>query len=479
MGAHPDVITVPGNPDERKHIVNETMELARFAAELDYDKLPREVQVQGLRLFIDFVGNSCYATKTPAAKIIADYALAASKPGVATVLPRFEGRAEASFAALAMGQLGHGFELDDVHMASVQHPSGPVCGAALAMAQERGVTGKRLIEAVIVGYEVSIRSGLPLGSAHQDWGFHATASFTTFGATAAAAKVLGLDAPHIASALGLAGSLASGTKKFAKSKTPSMVESLHGGKAAQQGVECAMLSERGFTGPADVLEGKWNYLEVVRGFKKAEDIDYSIITEGLGTKFHCMDISIKPNCNCATTFTAIQCLQDFKRDPDFKVEDIEKVVIQSHHNILQSHMDYAPISVSAAQYSTPFSIAFNLLHDVDDPAPFLNPKLNEDPEVLALAQKVTAELDPEIDALFPAHFGNKVHIEMKDGRTYDGKYIDYAGSAENPYTYEQIVAKARNLITLVYGAETANQLVENLERTPELFNVNELFAGLR
>lgn len=474
-----DAIKKAGNPVERTHIMNETMQLAQFVADLDYDKLPQEVQVQGLRLFIDYIGNSCYATKTPAAQIIADYALAQAKPGNATILPRFEGRAEASFAALAMGQLGHGFELDDVHMGTTQHPSGPVCGAALATAQERGATGKRLLEAVIAGYEVSIRSGLPLGSSHQDWGFHATASFTTFGATAAAAKILGLDAQHIASALGLAGSLASGTKKFAKSKTPSMVESLHGGKAAQQGVICAMLSERGFTGPADVLEGKWNFIEVYRGARSPEDIDYSLITEGLGKTFHCMEISIKPNCNCATTFTAIQCLQDFKKDPAFRVEDIDKVVIRSHHNILQSHMDYHPISVSAAQYSTPFSIAFNLLHEVDDPAPFLNPKLNEDPEVLALAQKVTAELDPEIDALFPAHFGNKVHIEMKDGRTYDGMYVDYAGSAENPFTYEQIVAKARNLITLVYGEQTATQLVANLERVPEMGNVCELFAGLR
>lgn len=458
--------------------MNETMGLARFVEELDYDALPREVQLQAMRLFYDFMGNSSYATKTPASQIITDYAIASAKPGTCTILPDFAGRVESSFAALAMGQLGHGFELDDVYMGTCLHPSGPVCAAALAVAQERGVTGKRLLEAVIAGYEVAIRVGLPVGSSHQDWGFHATASFTVFGAAAAAAKIMNLDAEHIAWSFGLAGSMASGIKKFSKSISPSMVESLHGGKAAQQGVECAMLAERGFSGPIDVLEGTFGFLEVFRGKREKEDIAYEKIVDGLGMTFHCMDISIKPNCNCATTMTACQCIEDFKKDPEFRAENVESVVLKTHHNILQAHMDYTPNSVSAGQYSTPFSMALNILYDISDPSPFLNEKLNEDPEILAFAQKVTAELDPEIDALFPEHYGNKIEITMKDGRVYKGQYIDYAGSAENPFTYEQIVGKFRGLVDLTYGCERAAILVKNMERIPEMRNVCELFAGL-
>ena len=459
--------------------MNETLDLARFVEELSYDELPIEVQKQAMRLFYDFVGNASYATKTPAGQIITDYALASTKPGTCSVFPVFEGRAETSVAALAMGQLGHGFELDDVYMGTCLHPSGPVCAAALAVAQERGVTGKKLLEAIIAGYEVSIRVGLPLGSSHQDWGYHATASFTVFGAAAAAAKVLGLDAEHIAWAFGLAGSLASGIKQFSKSVSPSMVESLHGGKAAQQGVDCAMLAMRGFSGPVDVLEGKVGFVKVFRGKRDEDDIDYGKITEGLGEKYHSMDISIKPNPNCATTLTACQCIEDFKKDPDFKAENVESVHLKTHHNILQAHMDYTPNSVSAAQYSTPFSMALNIMYDISDPSPFLNEKLNEDPEILAFAQKVTAELDPEIEALFPEHYGNKLEITMKDGKVFSGEYVDYAGSAENPFSYEQIVDKFRGLVKLVYGDTVAARLEENMERLPQTTNVNELFACLR
>lgn len=458
--------------------MKETMVLAEFVAGLSYDKLPQEVKKMSMRLFYDFMGNSSYATKTEAGRIITDYSLFQGSPGNCMIFPDFTRRCEVSFAALANGLLGHGFELDDVYMGTCLHPSGPVVAAALAVAQDRERSGKRLLEAIIAGYEVAIRVGLPLGSSHQDWGYHATASFTVFGAAAAAAKALGLDATQTAWAFGLAGSLASGIKQFSKSVSPSMVEALHGGKAAQQGVMCAMLAERGFTGPVDVLEGSMGFVKVFRGVKKAEDIDYGEITRGLGEKYHCMDISIKPNCNCATTLTACQAIEDFKKDPEFCAENIEKVVLKTHHNILQAHMDYTPNSVAAAQYSTPFSMALNLLYDVKDPAPFLNDKLNEDPKVLELAKRVTAQLDDEIEALFPAHYGNKIEVHMKGGKVYKGCYIDYRGSAENPFTYEEIVDKFRGLITKVYSPGTAKKLEENMERTVGYDNINDMFVGL-
>lgn len=459
--------------------MNETLNLAKFVAELDFNNLPENVQKMAYRLFYDYMGNSSYATKTETAKIITEYCKEQAKEGNCFIFPEFNKGYEASFAALANGLLGHGFELDDVYMGTCLHPSGPVLAAAVAMAQERHASGKTLLEAIIAGYETAIRVGLPLGSSHQDWGFHATASFTVFGAAAAAAKVLGLSAEQTAWAFGLAGSFASGIKQFSKSVSPSMVEALHGGKAAQQGVECAMLAAKGFTGPVDVLEGPmFGFLNVFRGKRESDTIDYSKITEGLGEKYYCLDISIKPNCNCATTLTACQCIDDFKKDPDFKAENVEKVVLKTHHNIVQVHMNYKPNSVSAAQYSTPFSMALNIMYDVKDPAPFLNDKLNEDPEILEFAKKVTAELDDEIDALFPEHFGNKVEITMKDGKVFKGCYIDYRGSAENPFSYEEIVEKFRGLVRKVYPEETCVKLEESIENTLSFADVNDMFKGL-
>lgn len=459
--------------------MNETLALAKFTSELDYDKLPEEVQVMAHRLLFDFIGNSSYATKTEVAKIITRFAEKNSAKGDCLIFPDFEGKYDASFAALANGVLGHGFELDDVYMGTCLHPNGPVVGAALAMAQECKVSGKRLLEAIIAGYEVAIRVGLPLGSSHQDWGYHATASFTVFGAAAAAAKVLGLDTEKTAWAFGLCGSYASGLKQFSKSAYPSLVETLHAGKAAQQGVQCAKLAAEGFSGPQDVLEGPvFGYLKVYRGKCSPEEVKYDEVTKDLGKVFRCIDISIKPSCNCATTLTTCECIEEFKKDPDFIPENIEKVIIRSHHNIIQGHMDYHPNSVGAALYSTPFSVAFNILYDANDPEIFLDEKLNENKEILDFAQKITAELDEEVDALFPAHFGNKIEVYMKNGKVFKGFKVDYRGSAENPFTYEEVIGKFRNLVTKVYSEKSAAKLEENLRNTASFENVNEIFAGL-
>lgn len=459
--------------------MNETLALAEFSYELDYDKLPKEVQVMALRLMFDFMGNSSYASKTETAKIITRFAQKNSANGNCLIFPDFKGKYEASFAALANGVLGHGFEIDDVHMGTCLHPSGPIVGAALAMAQECNASGKRFLEAIIVGYEVAIRVGLPLGSSHQDWGYHATASFNVFGAAAACAKIMGLDTEKTAWALGLAGSLASGLKQFSKSAYPSLAETLHAGKAAQQGVQCAKLAAEGFSGPQDVLEGPvFGYLKVYRGKCTPEEVKYDELTKDLGTEYRCLEISIKPSCNCATTLTTCECIEEFKKDPEFIPENIEKVIIRSHHNIIQGHMDYHPNSVGAALYSTPFSVAFNILYDTNDPETFLDEKLHKNKEVLAFMEKVTALLDEEVDALFPAHFGNKIEVYMKNGRVFSGYKVDYHGSFENPFTYEEIIDKFRNLVTKVYSEETAAKLEKNLRSTADFANVNDIFAEL-
>lgn len=456
--------------------MNETLALAEFSAGLDYDKLPEKVQIMAHRLLFDFVGNSSYATKTEVAKIITSYVEKNSAKGKCLVFPDFEGKYEASYAALANGVLGHGFEIDDVHMGTCLHPNGPIVGAALAMAQECDASGKKLLEAIIVGYEVAIRVGLALGSSHQDWGYHATAAFPVFGAAAAASKILGLDTERTAWALGIAGSLASGLKQFSKSKSPSLVETLHAGKAAQQGIQCAKLAAEGFSGPQDVLEGPvFGYLKVYRGKCNPEDVKYDEVTKELGKEFRCLEISIKPSCNCATTLTTCECIEEFKKDPEFIPENIEKVVIRSHHNIIQGHMDYAPNSVGAALYSTPFSVALNILYDANDPAIFLDEKLNENKEILDFAQKVTAELDEEVDALFPAHYGNKIEVYMKNGRVFKGYKVDYKGSFENPFTYEEVIGKFRNLSEKVYSEQVVSALENNLKNAESFANVNDMF----
>ena len=172
--------------------MGKTLKLAEFIESISYADLPEEVIACAKRCLFDYFGCAIFATQTNMGQIIN----AVCQEGgscVSTTLSDMKGSYEASFAALANGTCAQGFELDDVHLPSVSHPGAVVISAALALGEERGVDGKRFIEAVVAGYEAMARIGSTVGSAHVDHGFHPTASHGTFGAAAAAAKILNLN----------------------------------------------------------------------------------------------------------------------------------------------------------------------------------------------------------------------------------------------------------------------------------------------
>lgn len=171
--------------------MGQTRQLASFASALQYEKLPNEVVNSVKKCLLDYYGCTLFATQTDMGKIIIDYSKQGNI-GHATILPEFKQAYNPANAALSNGTCAHGFELDDVSGISISHPGACVIPAVLALAEERGSSGKRIIEAIVAGYEVMIRVGSTIAAAHIAKGFHPTASFGTFGATAACCKLLGL-----------------------------------------------------------------------------------------------------------------------------------------------------------------------------------------------------------------------------------------------------------------------------------------------
>src|SRR5215475_6491907 len=154
-------------------------------------------------------------------------------------------------AALVNGAASHALDFDDVNLAMTGHPSVVLLSALIALAEERGSSGQDVMTAFVAGYELQCRLGLLLAPGHYNTlGFHATATVGSFGAAAACAHLLGLDAEKTATALGIAGTQAAGLK----SMFGTMCKPLHAGKAAQNGLIGASLAARGFTSRGDVLD---------------------------------------------------------------------------------------------------------------------------------------------------------------------------------------------------------------------------------
>lgn len=456
--------------------MDETMTLSTFAAQLRYEMLPPQVVRAAKNCILDYLGCAIFATQTDMGKIITEFCREGNN-GSSTILPGGGGWYDASFAALANGTCAHGFELDDINLPSISHPGAPVIAAALALGEERGVDGKRLIEAVTVGYELMARTGTPIADASLARGYHPTGTFGTFGATAAACKILNLDGQHTAWALGLAGSLASGLGQF--SISGSMVKRLHAGKAAQQGVIAAKLAERGFTEPTDILEGKLGFCRAYRGDMDPQEIDWSVLTDGLGQRYAIQETTVKPSAACGVLHAVIECIQTIRQRMQFEADEVQDILVKGHRNLVSAHNVTEPNSILAAQYSLPFTVGMCLNGDIEDPSPYLSDAILRDPGVLATGRKVRTELNPELDRLFPAQFGARVVITLKDGRTAEETVYHQKGSAGNPFTQAELERKYRKLAGSVLQPAEVDAMCKNVEKLEALSDVGQLLSGLQ
>src|SRR6204780_838672 len=237
-------------------MAGENIRLAEYAAALRYDDLPREVIERAKDCIIDTVAVIVLGARLPWSQIVMRYAERVGAGGRARVLGSTGPTLRAPAAALANGTLAHAFESDNLTKPGAGvHPGGTLLPPALAVAQETGCSGRRLIEAVVAGYEVMYRIGYATKHSNERRGFHAPGTTGPFGAAVAAGVLLGLDAERMTNAIGIAGSLAGGLMEFARSGTGAMVKRLHLGRASESGVMAAYLAADGFTGPRSVLEG--------------------------------------------------------------------------------------------------------------------------------------------------------------------------------------------------------------------------------
>lgn len=453
--------------------MHETMILSKYVSELSYDALPADVIIAAKNCILDYMGCALFATQTDMGKIIADFCRQGNT-GRCTILPDFHGKYDATFAGLANGTFAHGFELDDIDLPSISHPGAAVIPAALALAEERGVSGKRFLEAIVVGYEIMSRVGRPIAAPHLERGHHPTGTFGTYGATAACCKILGLDAERTAWAFGIAGSLASGLAQF--SISGSMVKRIHAGKSAQQGVMSAKLAEKGYTGPIDILEGKLGFCRTFRG--DTETVNLKALTDDLGKTYAITDTTVKPSAACGVLHAPIECIQKIRAANSFEPDDIEKIVVRGHHNLVHAHNVYEPTSILSAQYSLPFNVGMCLLGDIEDPSPYLSDEILNNQAVIALGRKVSTEMDDEIESLFPAQFGGKVDIYLKNGQVLQQAILHQKGSAGNPFTPEELYRKYYKLAITVIPEATAEELGKRIKRIDTFADIDELYKWL-
>ena len=281
-----------------------TRSLAGRASNLGYDDLPGPVREVARQCVLDYLGVAIAGAEDPLVRILLDEMAEAGGSAQASVIGHSI-RLPVLSAALVNGAAAHALDYDDVNMAMPGHPSVAILPGLLALAELKGSSGREVITAFVAGYETACRIGAALQPGHYNLGFHATATVGSFGAAAACARLLGLEAEATAVALGIAGTQAAGLK----SQFGTMCKPFHAGKAAQNGLLAARLAERGFSSRTDIVE-------CVQGFALTHGPDFlpqaALATPEAG--FHLLANLFKYHAACYFTHAPIECARRLRQE---------------------------------------------------------------------------------------------------------------------------------------------------------------------
>jgi 2-methylcitrate dehydratase PrpD len=372
---------------------------------------------------------------------------------------------------LLNAMMGHTLELDDVHTNSKTHIGTVVVTAAWSLAEYLGCSGKEFLEAVICGYETMSRIGMGFGvSSHRNKGWHATSTAGTFGAAAAAAKLLKLDEEKILSALGMAGTQSFGMWAFLGDGASCKI--LHPARAAVSGTEAALLAKSGMTGPEHILDAKDGGLFAAM----SDQYDISLVSKDLGKKFELMYMDNKPYPCCRSTHCTIDAALAIKNEYGITKNDIVSAEVATYlvgyKQCGVSHGSINPVKPIDAKFSSPFTVACAFIFGEVTLNQFKQECI-ENPEVKDLLSKVKVVPEEKFTNVYPNHWGCELRIICKDGRVLKKEISDASGSVDNPLSKEQVKSKALALIKDIFP-ENASHIVDviltacDAKKIPEL-----------
>jgi 2-methylcitrate dehydratase PrpD len=442
--------------------------LAQFCVDTRFEDLPAALVEQAKRHILDTFG----AALAGAGSDVARQARQVFKGEAGSTLVWGTGqRVGAAQAAMLNGIAAHALELDDTggcdHSGAVVLPA---VMAALSMStlsvSEASIDGRELITAVVIGYEIGRRVLEACGSysAHNGAGWHSTATCGVFGAAAASARILGLDAQQTLSALGIAGSFSGGLWAFIHDGSQS--KRLHSGRAAEGGLLAARFAQQGITGPTKLFDDVWG------GFLRTLAADTAVpeaLDAELGHVWKLARCSIKPYAACRGTHSAIDALGLLLDQLQVSAEQVEDVQV-SLCGFLQDMCGGQDVStLPAAQMSLRYALAARLLHGhcrleaYDD-------EQRRHPRIAHWMSRIRLEVDPQL---------SEDGEPMVSVRTVDGRQASLCvevplGAPGNPLSDGALEEKFFSLAGRVIPLQQAKELLEQLWRLEELESVRAL-----
>ena len=453
--------------------MDETIELTRRCRNITFKKLPRDVINTAKHLFLDYLGIVIRGSQSESAKCAQTLASNfQSTIGDMTII----GTAIATDpvnAALANGIAAHSIECDDVVNEASLHPAVTVMTTALSAAHiAGGCRGKDFIEAIVAGYETVIRLGVAVDPAkHYARGFHPTATCGTFGSAMTAARIIRLDQEQAANALGIAGSQAAGSMEYLTDGV--YTKRFHAGWASKSGLTAALLAREGFSGPKTIIEGKFGFL---KGY--SDDPHPEKLFTDWENPYKIMKTSIKPYACCRYKQGPIDCILQIMQSHQLKPSDVKQIrvgVLSAGFSLVADPIEKKrhPQTIVDAQFSMPFGAVLAVLFKKAGLDQYTMQNIHSR-ELLDLMVRVDCYKDESLDVMYPAKWPAEAIIETTDGKTLTSRMEYPKGDPENPLSWQDIQDKFLNMVSTVFSAKQANNIigcVENLEKIDDIRSV--------
>jgi len=452
--------------------------LARMAAEracaIGFADIPPEVVAVAKTHLLDQLAVGLVATTLPRNSPLAVLISALGSGGSATALG-FAAPVPAAAAALRNGALMHSLEYDGTHTASITHGGSVVAPVALAASEETAASGADLLRAFVLGWEMFIRMGLAAPAAFAKRGFQFTAVGGPFAAALTSGLVLGLDSRTITSALGIAGSQASGIFQFLHEGAT--VKALHTGWPAHAGLLAARLAEAGMTGPASIFEGPSGFYRAYADNTGAPARLRDHL-ETLGKHWHLSEAALKMRASCHYIQPFIECMENLI-NRGLKVDEIAAIdceVPPGEESLICEPWaeKLHPVSAYQAKFSLPYALGALLVDGAVTIDTFEGPTRSE---VCAAAARV--QWSPMADGDFPNRYGARLTVTTRSGARHSAEVDDVRGTVDRPLAEGEALSKFLDCAGRALQDGAPEQVVAAVDALDRSADLTALSGALR
>ena len=447
-----------------------TRKVVDFIVDANRQRIPEEAIYKAKLAVLDWIGVTLAGSSTSATRILGGLIKENVSHPVATVVGQGF-KTSISSAAFVNGTAGHALDYDDTASLSIPfHPSVPILPAVLALGEARQESGKKIIEAYLLGYEIEAKLAEALTGGHFEEGWHATATVGTLGATAAVCKILNLSPEQTRTALGIATSMTGGVRE----NFGTMTKSLQVGNAARNGTLAGLLAQRGFTASLEIFEGKFGF------FKLYGPAGFRIRTaylENLGKPFSIVSpgLSIKPYPSCRGTHSSIDATLNVAKQNSIAADDVETIECGISPIVDQTLVYSNPKTGNQAKFSLEYCVAVAFFKRKVNLEHFADEKVR-DPGIQRFIKRIKRYHLSKGE--MPHHLSAKIKIILKNGLTYSSTIDFPKGSPNNPMSKENLIEKFTDCARICLPANKIVLILNMIENIESLRNISELMELL-